>query len=394
MAFVAKAYLLTNKIQHYEWGERGQDAYIAKFLDLQDVDENIPLAELWMGTHPLGTSTLKYGGKPTLLSDLIQRYPAEILGPRVAADFVSQFPFLLKILSANEPLSIQLHPSKEQAVVLRQKDPSHYPDANHKPEIAIALEHLMALAGLRAPQQITELMAEYPALADFVEFDTFAEQPPKNQPLLAFQSLLSNAMTQPEVMVQVIEQAALHLQRKAELNYRETLFMDMRAKYPGDMGLLAIFFLKLHSLRKGEALFIPAGVPHAYLKGNIVECMASSDNVIRGGLTPKFKDIPALLHITTDQPPLLCTPDGADYTYPTPVNEFSIRRLMLQSGQKILETRDSVAILLILKGKLRLTWQDDSLEAMHGQSILLPASLKQIEIECLDDAEIYKADVP
>lgn len=394
MGFVAKAYLLTNKIQHYEWGERGQDAYIAKFLDLQDIDENTPLAELWMGTHPLGTSTLKYGGKPTLLSDLVQRYPAEILGPRVAADFVSQFPFLLKILSANEPLSIQLHPSKEQAQALRQKDPAHYPDANHKPEIAIAIENLMALAGLRDPHQITELMAEYPALADFLEFDTFTEQPKKKQPLLTFQSLLSNAMTQPEVMVQVIEQVALHLQKKPELNYREKLFLEMREKYPGDVGLLAIFFLKLHSLNTGQALFIPAGVPHAYLKGNIVECMASSDNVIRGGLTPKFKDIPALLNITTDQPPLLCTPDGADYTYPTPVNEFSIRKLTLQSGQKVLETRDSVSILLILKGKLKLTWHDDAIEASHGQSVLLPASLKHIEIECLEDAELYKADVP
>jgi mannose-6-phosphate isomerase len=237
-------------------------------------------------------------------------------------------------------------------------------------------------------------MAEYPALADFVEFDTLAEQPKKKQPLLAFQSLLSNAMIHPEVMVQVIEQAALHLQKKTELNYREKLFMEMYGKYPGDMGLLAIFFLKLHSLRKGEALFIPAGVPHAYLKGNIVECMASSDNVIRGGLTPKFKDIPALLNITTDQPPLFYTPDGADYTYPTPVNEFSIRKLSLKRGQKILQKIDTVAILLVLNGKLKLTWPNDTIEAMHGQSILLPASLQQLEIECLEDAEIYKAEVP
>src|SRR5260221_1360391 len=106
MAFLAKAYILTNKIQHYEWGERGPAAFLAKFLNTPNVPENTPLAEMWMGTHPLGTSTLNYGGNPALLSDLVQRYPAEILGQRVATTFVSKFPFLLKILSASEPLSI------------------------------------------------------------------------------------------------------------------------------------------------------------------------------------------------------------------------------------------------------------------------------------------------
>lgn len=394
MTFAAKAYVLTNKIQHYEWGERGNSAYIAKFLGMKDVEKNTPLAELWMGTHPLGTSTLKYGGHPSLLSDLVQRYPDEILGQRVAADFVSQFPFLLKILSANEPLSIQLHPSKEQAVALRLKDPAHYPDSNHKPEIAIAIDRLLALAGLRPANQIVEMMTEFPALADFVEFATALDQPKKQQPLLAFQALLSNAMSQPNEMEQVIEQIAIHIQRKPEPSYRDNLFLEMRAKYPGDVGLLAIFFLKLHSLRKGEALFIPAGVPHAYLKGNIVECMASSDNVIRGGLTPKFKDLPALLNITTSQSPLLCIPAGNDYTYPTPVSEFSIRKLTMESGQYFIETRDSVSILLVLKGKLRLTWEDDALDARRGHSILIPASLGQVEIECLEACEIYKVDVP
>lgn len=394
MGFLAKAYILTNKIQHYEWGERGPAAFLAKFLDMPDVDENTPLAEMWMGTHPLGTSTLVYGGNPALLSDLVQRYPSEILGERVAKTFISQFPFLLKILSANEPLSIQLHPSKEQAVALRQKDPAHYPDTNHKPEIAIALESLQALAGLREIAEIEALMAEYPALADFVEFDTFADQPPNTQPKLAFQALLSNAMSEPGNMGQVITLTAAHIQKKDKPNYREKLFLDMNEKYPGDVGLLSILFLKLHHLGKGQAMFIPAGVPHAYLKGNIVECMASSDNVIRGGLTPKFKDIPALLNIVTDQPAMILTPDAPDYIYSAPVSEFRIHKLTLKNGQQMDESSDSVRILLILNGKLKLTWPDGVLDVVQGQSVLLPASLSQVKIECLEDAEIYKADVP
>jgi mannose-6-phosphate isomerase len=289
MTFSAQAYVLTNQIQPYAWGERGPSAFLARFLNLTNVAENAPLAELWMGTHPLGTSTLKDGDNPVLLSEIVQRYPTEILGQRVAAAFAGQFPFLLKILSANEPLSIQLHPSKEQAVALRQKDPAHYPDDNHKPEIAIALEHLDALAGLRDARQIAALMAQYPVLAKFVAFESLAQQPKSKQPRLAFQSLLQQAMKVPDEMARVITQIAASIQAKSKLSYREKLFIKMNGQYPGDVGLLSILFLKLHHLRKGQAMFIPAGVPHAYLKGNIVECMASSDNVIRGGLTPKIQ---------------------------------------------------------------------------------------------------------
>lgn len=394
MAFLAKAYILTNKIQHYEWGERGPDAFIANFLALSDVPENKPLAELWMGTHPLGTSTLNYGGKPALLSDLVQRYPVEILGQRIATTFISQFPFLLKILSANEPLSIQLHPSKEQALMLRQKDPAHYPDSNHKPEIAIALEELQALAGLRDAESIAALMDTFPALANFVEFNTCAAQPESKRPKLAFQSLLSHAMRKPTEMTQVIERMDAILYAKSEKNAHETLFLEMLPKYPGDVGLLALFFLNLYTLSKGQAMFIPAGVPHAYLKGNIVECMASSDNVIRAGLTPKFNDIPALLNVVTDQLPVIYTPNAPDYTYPAPVSEFCLSKLALQPGQHVSESSDSVRILLILSGKLKLSWPDGTLEVMRGQSVLLPASLPQVEMECLESAEVYKADVP
>ena len=394
MAFLSKAYVLTNKIQRYEWGERGESAFIAKLLDMRGVDANTPLAEMWMGTHPLGTSELKYAGKPVLLSDLVQRYPVEILGRRVATAFVSQFPFLLKVLSANEPLSIQLHPSKAQAAALRQKDPAHYPDSNHKPEIAIALENLQALAGLRDAQQITALMAKYPALCDFVEFETFSDQPKSKLSKLAFQALLSNAMTHPDDMALVIEQVTASVHKKSGLNYREELFLKMSVKYPGDVGLLAIFFLKLHNLEKGQAMFIPAGVPHAYLKGNIVECMASSDNVIRAGLTPKFNDIPALLNVVTDQPVILYTPNAPSYVYPAPVSEFRISKLALETGQVIDESSDSVRVLLILSGKLKLLWTDGALEGRRGQAILIPASLMDVEMECLETCEIYKADVP
>ncbi len=393
MTFYPAAYLLTNKIQHYEWGERGQSAYIAQLLGMQ-VENDTPFAELWMGTHPSGTSELYYQGKQTSLSELVAHYPLEILGRRVASAFKNQFPFLLKVLSANEPLSIQLHPSKEQAAVLHHRDPANYPDANHKPEIAIALERMYALAGLRAARQVDALLQEYPGLRDFVEFKTFSGQPKSRRPKLAFLAMLHNAVEKPDALAKITAQLAAQLKKKERHTYRERLFLEMNTRYPGDVGLLSILFLKLHSLRKGQAMYIPAGVPHAYLKGNIVECMASSDNVIRAGLTPKFKDIPALLDVVNDKSVLLFSPPTADYIYSTPTTEFRIHKFEMKAGQKTTDRNDGVRLLLVLRGRLRLAWQNGTLNAARGQSVLLPGSLNEVGIECLEASEIYAADVP
>lgn len=394
MTFLSQPYLLHNKIQNYAWGEKGEEAYIARLLGLQDVQPGQPFAELWMGTHPLGTSELDYEERRLPLSELVARYPAEVLGQRVAAAFGNQFPFLLKILSADEPLSIQVHPSKEQAVLLHQRDPEHYPDDNHKPEIAIALEQLQALAGLRPAAQVQDLLREHPELRDFVGFDGFAARPQAEHPRLAFLGMLRGALDAPEALTRLTAHLAEKLRRQAGAGYRENLFLEMSEKYPGDVGLLSILLLELHSLQKGQALFLPAGVPHAYLKGNIVECMASSDNVIRAGLTPKFKDIPALLEVVTDQAPILYAPTTADYIYSVPVGEFRVGRARLEGGAALRDVSREVRILLLLGGRLRLAWQGGSLELARGQSVLLPGNLNEVGIECLEAAELYTADVP
>lgn len=394
MTFLSKPYILTNKIQPYPWGERGHSALIPKLLGMQDVDDSAPFAELWVGTHPLGTSSLLHYNKQTPLSDLVQQYPVEILGQRVASAFEDQFPFLLKVLSANEPLSIQLHPSKAQAEVLHTQDPSHYPDANHKPEIAIALERLRALAGIRGSKQIEVLMKQYPELRTFIEFKSFSRQPKSKLGKLAFLALFKNAIAKPQELKKTIDKLIVRFNKKDRLNYREKLFLEMSVKYPGDVGLLSIFFLKLHNLSKGQAMFIPAGVPHAYLKGNIIECMASSDNVIRVGLTGKFKDIPALLECVNDKSMVRFSPNVPNFFYPAPVREFRVSKMEWKAGKKTSEKSDGVRILFILRGTLKLTWQGGEMNVSQGQSVLLPASLSAVGIECLEASELYKADVP
>jgi len=192
----------------------------------------------------------------------------------------------------------------------------------------------------------------------------------------------------------VIARVADLLEKKETPDYREKLFGELVAKYPGDVGLLSIFFLNLRVLEKGQALFIPAGVPHAYLRGDIVECMASSDNVIRAGLTPKFKDIPALLEVANEMQPVFYSPDAASFVYAPPAAEFRVSRQELQAGRTFTERNDAVRILLVLRGRLRLAWQGGRLEAGQGQSVLLPGSLSEVGVECLESSELYIADVP
>ena len=394
MTFQPAPYLLTNQVQHYAWGERGSSAYIARLLELQGVADDTPFAELWMGTHPLGMSTVDDEGRRLPLAELVERYPVELLGRRVASSFADRFPFLLKVLSPAEALSIQLHPSRDQAMQLHAKDPAHYPDDNHKPEIAIAIEGLDALAGLQDIAELQTLLNGSPVLRSFVNFEAFSGQPAQLVPRLAFLALLRSAVEKPDELAHVIELLARQINQKNRLQYREKMFLELLDKYPGDVGLLSIFFLKLHTLGKGQALFLPTGVPHAYLKGNIVECMASSDNVIRAGLTPKFKDIPALMEVTNDLQPILYAADGPDYVYAPPVSEFRVARHELQPGRLLTDKNDGVRILLLLAGRLRLAWPGGTLEVLRGQSVLLPGSLNELGIECLEAAQLYVTDVP
>ncbi|MBP6178128.1 MAG: mannose-6-phosphate isomerase, class I [Anaerolineales bacterium] len=394
MSFSSKPYTLTNVIQNYPWGGRGPAAFIPKLLGMKNVDPSTPFAEIWMGTHPLGTSSLLYQNQQMLLSNLVQQYPAEILGGRVAAAFEDQFPFLLKVLSADETLSIQLHPSKNQAEVLHAKDPSHYPDANHKPEIAIALDALQALAGIREPRQIEAVLVGYPELRSFLRLKAHNRQSKYRLGRVVFAALFQNALDRPREIEAVIQKLVERLRKKQRLDAREKLFLELSGKYPGDVGLLSIFLLKLHRLKKGRAMFIPAGVPHAYLKGNIIECMASSDNVIRVGLTGKFKDIPALLDVFTDKSVVKFSPSAPSFVYPVQTREFRLQKIELKPGRKQQDKSDSVRVLMIVSGKFKLKWGRGKMSAAQGQAILVPASLGVVEIECLEAGECYKADVP
>ena len=161
ITFEAKLYQLKNTIQHYAWGSKNADAFIPHLLGIE-VENNKPYAELWIGTHPKAPSIVVDSGNKILLNKFIELYPTEILGEATARQFNNRLPFLFKVLRAAEALSIQTHPNKIQAEELHRLDPVNYPDDNHKPEIAISIDELTCLLGLRSFFVINSGFTDYP----------------------------------------------------------------------------------------------------------------------------------------------------------------------------------------------------------------------------------------
>ena len=402
----AQPYLLHNQIQHYAWGSRGATSFIPQLLGIAH-DADTPYAELWMGAHPKASSVVHRGSTTATLKDWVQQQPHAILGTRVAAAFDGQWPFLFKILSIAAPLSIQAHPNRSQAQALHARDPEHYPDANHKPEIAIALDSLTALVGFKEFAGIVTTLHTYPEIAAFIGSQATVRQATTMTPSTQreavrhiYTTLMRRAIADTNDLTHAIDQLASRLAQASTHTGHERLFLTARQTYKGaDVGLFALFFLNLVHLKRGQGIFLAPGIPHAYVKGNIVECMANSDNVVRVGLTPKFKDVDTLVDILTYElgaPPILePLPATHVVNYPAPVPEFSVRRLRLSTGMRQTHKRpETPAIWLITEGTIQLDWGTESATFKRGQSVLLPAILREVTVTALQDAEVFLAGVP
>lgn len=402
-----RPYLLQGKIQHYAWGTMGHTAFIPKLLGITPAP-NLPYAELWIGAHPKAPSDVMIDGQPVPLDQWITRYPVQLLGAPIAEKFANRLPFLFKVLSAGESLSIQAHPNKAQAEALHARDPEHYPDDNHKPEIAIALDALTALVGLKPLNQMRDTLTRYPEIAGFIgeeicgQLNAHSDAPQTGVQRL-FSALITRSVTDIEALMGAIDALAGRLAiTSTALTEAEALFLDLRQRYTGaDVGLFALFLLNLVHLERGQGIFTEAGIPHAYLKGNIVECMANSDNVVRVGLTPKFKDAETLLDILdyTPRPVTILgnTPGVSDeVVYVTPAAEFQITRWALSPGATRVETTGGkLEALLVTNGDIAIDWQNGSRAEFHrGETVLIPACLDVFTLHAPGGAEVFKTEIP
>lgn len=298
--------LLSPAVQTYAWGKRGESSAVARLSQRSDIEAATPYAELWLGTHASGPARCAESG--VLLSAWLEAHGCErLLGARCAARFPSgQLPFLFKVLSVQQALSIQAHPDSVRAPLLHRANPAQYKDPFHKPEMAIAVTPFEALCGFRSLDEIVAQLDATPELAlalggpvcDQLRAACAVSDAAERAALAA---ALRQLMHVPDDRI-----AALLLQLVARLNgsttasdARAALLLRLHAAYPGDVGVFCSLLLNYITLQPGEGVFLGANEPHAYLFGDCVECMACSDNVVRAGLTPKFKDKDTLVDMLT-----------------------------------------------------------------------------------------------
>ncbi|HEX2301486.1 MAG TPA: mannose-6-phosphate isomerase, class I, partial [Pseudonocardiaceae bacterium] len=350
--------LLRNVVRPYAWGSR---TAIAELLG-GPVPAPHPQAELWLGAHPADPSVLLHAdGAQTSLLEALHADPDRHLGVHCARHWGKRLPFLLKVLAADEPLSLQAHPSAEQAAegfareeargIPRGAPERNYPDASHKPELICALTELHALVGFRDPARTVELLAAL----DTPPLEPYRALLAATPDAAGLRTLFTTWITLPQSAVSALlpptlEACVALLRRPGCPNSSGACgtpggnIGDFRAvareilalaeAHPGDVGVLAALLLNHVVLRPGEAIYMPAGNAHAYLRGVGVELMAASDNVLRGGLTPKHVDVEELLRVlrfeVLDDPVLPARPvTPGVVTWPVPVREFALYRIDL-----------------------------------------------------------------
>ncbi|MEU5786680.1 mannose-6-phosphate isomerase, class I [Micromonospora purpureochromogenes] len=322
--------LLHGPIRDYAWGSRSAIAE----LQGRPVPSDGPEAELWLGAHPGAPATVDRGGGRVSLVDLVAAEPGHWLGARVVDRFGTRLPFLLKVLAADAPLSLQAHPDPEQAQAgyiadgARVQGRRNYVDPYHKPELLVAIAPMEALCGFRDPADSADVLAAFdvPALEPVVAALRTGPTGLRD----AVRLLLTWPAAQRAGLVDAVV-AARVAGPDAELA------RSLAAAYPGDPGVLVALLLNHVRLAPGEAIWMPAGNLHAYLRGTGVEIMAASDNVLRGGLTPKHVDVDELLRVlrfeVLAEPVVLARPVAPGVVcWPVPVEDFALHRVTVDAA--------------------------------------------------------------
>lgn len=387
--------LLHGTVQHYPWGTT--DA-IPALLGLEP--DGRPHAEYWLGAHSLSPSRLADG---TL--DAVVRQNPEVLGARSEAAFGAQLPYLVKVLSARHALSLQAHPSREQAEegfaredaagVSLDSPLRTYKDDWPKPEVMIALDEFETLSGFRAPPETVRLFTGLGVAGDLAPLIKPLTQRKGPEALAeVFLDVLSLDGERAHLIDLVCAAAIGHASTPGAVGEFARTALELDTVFPGDRGILAALLMNRVTLQPGEALFVPAGHMHAHLRGTGIEVMANSDNVIRGGLTPKHIDVAELVRVVDFTPgdPVITQPTyvrpGVE-RYRTPCDEFDVWRTALGpgTGPVRLPGRRSARIVLVASGEVVLSSGTARLELGQGQAAFIEAA--DIDVMAEGDAVAF-----
>ncbi|KAF8174214.1 mannose-6-phosphate isomerase [Pholiota molesta] len=388
---MAAVFKIIPTTQQYDWGKTGKTSKVAQFAASSQlpgfaIDEAAPYAEahppqLWMGTHPKSPSRVRSSGQ--VLSEYLASHP-ELIGKEIIDKFDAgngNLPFLFKVLSIEKALSIQTHPDKQTAERLHAEHPDIYKDPNHKPEMALAITPFDALCGFRPLPEIAAALHDTPELRalispDIVEkFLSKAESPTQEGPdeKEALKELFGSLMRADQDKIQAAVEQLIARYRAGETHGREDgdivkLVFRLNEQFPNDIGIFCVFVLNYLHLSPGDAIFLGAGEPHAYIYGECIECMANSDNVIRAGLTPKLRDIPVLvagLTYTAAEPSTHVVRPKSFYSaspsllYDPPIPEFSVLRVKLyQRGTESHARRRGPSLAIVTEGEGDVSWME------------------------------------
>lgn len=374
---------LINSVQNYAWGSQ---TALTELYGIANPDQ-LPMAELWMGAHPKSSSKITDASGERSLREAIEADKTRLLGAQVAERF-GELPFLFKVLCADQPLSIQVHPNKKASEIGFAKENAagipldaaerNYKDPNHKPELVFALTPFLAMNAFREFSQIVSLLQ--PVAGAHQAIAHFLENPNAERLSQLFASLL-NMQGDEKSRALAILQAALD---KETGEPWETIRLIAKF-YPDDSGLFSPLLLNVVKLNPGEAMFLFAETPHAYLQGVALEVMANSDNVLRAGLTPKYIDIPELVaNVKFEAKPaseLLTQPmqNGAELDFPIPVADFAFSLHQLSDKEESL-AQTSAAILFCVEGEATLSKNDTRLQLKAGESAFIGADESPVSV--------------
>jgi mannose-6-phosphate isomerase len=404
--------LLRGALRTYAWGSR---TALAEFTG-RPVPAAHPEAELWFGAHPGDPAWLETANGETSLLDALADDPEGQLGAASRTRFGDVLPFLVKVLAADEPLSLQAHPSAEQAIQGYQREERrgipvsspvrNYRDTSHKPELLVALQPFEALGGFRQASRTRELLR---ALA-VSDLDPFIELLSDQSDADGLRALFTTWITAPQPDIDVLVPAVLDgaiqyvSSGATEFAAEAKTVLELGERYPGDAGVLAALLLNRITLAPGEGLFLPAGNLHTYLRGFALEVMASSDNVLRGGLTPKHVDVAELLRVLDFNPtgeeqlrPAVHR-EGMALVYDTPADEFAVALLVLDGeylGHEVdaSSRHDGPQILLCAEGSTTVHAKSNSLTLERGMAAWVAADDGPIRLVAREPAKLFRATV-
>jgi len=395
------AYKLQGIHRHYEWGGK---SFIPQLMHVDNILGK-PYAEYWMGAHPSAPAIAESTQGAFALDQLIQENKIQFLGARTAAKFGS-LPYLFKILDVEKMLSIQVHPSKANAEIGFKKEQlagipidaayRNYKDQNHKPEVMVALSDFWLLHGFMPAIALKERLKSLSPLQALLPIFGMDDYAGLYTHFMRLDNEAADAILKPLMLLAVDEVAAGKVDKSHPHWWANKYYSGVVPESNIDKGILSIYILNIVNVPKYQGVFQGAGLLHAYLEGQNIELMANSDNVLRGGLTPKHIDIEELIQHIEFEPtnPTILKGDVIgpfEIQFPCPVPDFGLTKIALMGGQAYTNNTDSLEMFLVMQGAAIIS----GIELQPGELAAVKAG-ESYEIKQIgsDTAILFKSFVP